>query len=67
MTDLQIGGRVPAPRSFHTLTAVGNKAVLFGGRGKNDKHFANFDVFDFGMAAFESFLHHIFFFFFGQV
>ncbi|CAG5120142.1 unnamed protein product, partial [Candidula unifasciata] len=46
MTDLQVGGKVPAPRSFHTLTAAGNKAVLFGGRGRDDKHFDTFDVFD---------------------
>lgn len=50
-TDLQVGGKVPAPRSFHTLTSAGNKAVLFGGRGRDDRHFDNFDVFDLGMAC----------------
>ncbi|KAK7011091.1 kelch domain-containing protein 1 [Biomphalaria glabrata] len=48
LTDLSVTGQVPAPRSFHSLTAVGNKAVLFGGRGRNDQHFDKFDVFDFG-------------------
>ncbi|KAH9520447.1 kelch domain-containing protein 1 [Bulinus truncatus] len=46
-TDLTVAGSVPAPRSFHSLTALGSKAVLFGGRGRNDQHFENFDVFDF--------------------
>jgi len=47
MTDLKITGDCPAARSFHTLTSVGNRAVLFGGRGRDHKHFDSFDVFDF--------------------
>ena len=43
-----MSGQTPAARSFHTLTAVGNRAVLFGGRGTDNSHFADFDVFDFG-------------------
>ncbi|CAL1544468.1 unnamed protein product [Lymnaea stagnalis] len=47
LTDLTVTGQVPAPRSFHSMTAIGDKAVLFGGRGRNDQHFDSFDVFDF--------------------
>lgn len=46
--DLTASGQIPAPRSFHSLTAVGERAVLFGGRGRNDQHFDTFDVYDFG-------------------
>ncbi|XP_059148384.1 kelch domain-containing protein 2-like [Physella acuta] len=45
--DLNAAGQTPAPRSFHSLTAVGERAVLFGGRGRNDQHFDTFDVYDF--------------------
>lgn len=45
-TEMQVGGLKPEPRSFHTLTAVGNKAVLFGGRGRDNQHFDAFQVFD---------------------
>ncbi|XP_005098914.1 kelch domain-containing protein 2 isoform X2 [Aplysia californica] len=47
ITDLKVSGDAPAARSFHTLTSVGNRAVLFGGRGRDHQHFSNFDVFDF--------------------
>ncbi|KAK3764256.1 hypothetical protein RRG08_033338, partial [Elysia crispata] len=45
-TDMKIEGPLPGPRSFHTLTTVGNKAVLFGGRGRDNKHFDAFEIFD---------------------
>ncbi|RUS86758.1 hypothetical protein EGW08_005481 [Elysia chlorotica] len=44
--DMKTEGLVPGARSFHTLTAFGNKAVLFGGRGRDNQHFDTFDVFD---------------------
>lgn len=46
-TDLSVGGLTPAPRSFHTLTAVGNTAVLYGGRGRGHQHYDTFHLFDF--------------------
>ncbi|GFO37974.1 kelch domain-containing protein 1 [Plakobranchus ocellatus] len=46
LTDMKVEGPVPAPRSFHSLTSVAGKAVLFGGRGRDNHHFDTFDVFD---------------------
>ena len=53
---MKIEGPLPGPRSFHTLTTVGNKAVLFGGRGRDNKHFDAFEIFDIGRFNCFSFL-----------
>lgn len=45
-TDLSPKGAPPAPRSFHTLTAVGSRLVVMGGRGRSNEHFADVHIFD---------------------
>ena len=41
-------GRQPEPRSFHTITAVGNRVVVFGGRSLEDSHFSDLHIYDSG-------------------
>ena len=41
-------GRQPEPRSFHTITAVGNRVVVFGGRSLEDCHFNDLHIYDSG-------------------
>jgi amphiphysin len=36
--DFKVKGRQPEPRSFHSTTAVGNKVVVMGGRGKPEEN-----------------------------
>ncbi|XP_046358881.2 rab9 effector protein with kelch motifs-like [Haliotis rufescens] len=45
-TDLQVKGRQPEPRSFHTAFSVGKRAVIMGGRGTGNQHFADIHIFD---------------------
>nr|KAG5708616.1 hypothetical protein BaRGS_033037 [Batillaria attramentaria] len=45
-TSLSPKGLAPQPRSFHTLTAVGNRLVVIGGRGRSNAHFADVHIFD---------------------
>jgi len=47
-TDMQIKGELPAPRSFHSTTAVGNRVVITGGRAQDNTHLADIHVFDAG-------------------
>ncbi|KAH3781796.1 kelch domain-containing protein 1-like isoform X2 [Dreissena polymorpha] len=44
--DMKITGQLPAPRSFHSTTAMGGRVVVVGGRGVDDKHLADLHVFD---------------------
>ena len=46
--DFKVKGRQPEPRSFHSTTAVGNKVVVMGGRGKQNQHYADLHIFDTG-------------------
>ena len=46
--ELACKGRLPAPRSFHTATAVGKRVVVMGGRAQDNKHLADFNVYDTG-------------------
>ena len=46
LNDLQITGRRPQPCSFHSLTAVGDRAVLIGGLNNNDQHLNEIHIFD---------------------
>ena len=46
MTELVVHGCPPEPRSFHTVTAVGDRVVVAGGRGTSDQHFQDFHIFD---------------------
>ncbi len=48
MKELTVEGRQPQPRSFHSCTAVGSRAVVIGGRGPSDQHYQDFHVFDSG-------------------
>ena len=41
-----VNGLQPEPRSFHTVTAVEHRVVVFGGRGTSNQHFNGFDIFD---------------------
>ena len=50
MTDLVVHGCQPEPRSFHTVTAVGDRVVVMGGRGLSDQHFKDFHIFDTGIS-----------------
>jgi len=44
-----VKGRQPEPRSFHTLTAVGDsRLVVLGGRGVSNNHYNDVDIFDIG-------------------
>ncbi|KAK3096994.1 hypothetical protein FSP39_005475, partial [Pinctada imbricata] len=45
-TDLVMKGKPPTPRSFHTTTAVGKRVVIIGGRGQDDQHLSDFEIFD---------------------
>ena len=45
---MQVKGEWPAPRSFHTATAVGKRMVVMGGRGQDNNHLADFHIFDTG-------------------
>lgn len=45
-TDLECKGQPPAPRSFHTATAVGKRIVVMGGRASDNSHLADFSVYD---------------------
>lgn len=45
--DMKCKGQWPAPRSFHTTTAVGRRVVT-GGRGQDNNHHADFHIFDTG-------------------
>ena len=47
-TQLEVKGQPPAPRSFHTATAVGKRIVVMGGRGVDNHHLADFHIFDTG-------------------
>ena len=46
--ELACKGRLPVPRSFHTATAVGKRVVVMGGRAQDNKHLADFNVYDTG-------------------
>jgi len=50
VTDLVVHGCQPEPRSFHTVTAVGDRVVVMGGRGLSDQHFKDFHIFDTGIS-----------------
>ncbi|XP_014668880.1 PREDICTED: kelch domain-containing protein 1-like [Priapulus caudatus] len=39
-------GRLPAPRSFHTGTAVGRRMVVLGGRSTDNQHYNDLHIFD---------------------
>lgn len=41
-------GEYPAPRSFHSVTAVGARVVVMGGRAHDNTHLADCHVFDTG-------------------
>ncbi|XP_070543260.1 kelch domain-containing protein 1-like isoform X2 [Ptychodera flava] len=41
-----VTGRQPEPRSFHTVTGVGKRVVVIGGRGQDNKHFNDLHIFD---------------------
>ncbi|XP_025077294.1 LOW QUALITY PROTEIN: kelch domain-containing protein 1-like [Pomacea canaliculata] len=45
-TELKVQGIPPAPRSFHSMTAVGKRVVVIGGRGRDNSHFADLHIFD---------------------
>ncbi|CAH1796061.1 unnamed protein product [Owenia fusiformis] len=45
-TELQVKGRQPEPRSFHTCTAVNHRMVVMGGRSIDNQHFADFHILD---------------------
>lgn len=44
--DMKCKGQWPAPRSFHTTTAVGKRVIVTGGRGQDNNHLADFHIFD---------------------
>ncbi|WAR00752.1 KLDC1-like protein, partial [Mya arenaria] len=44
--EMEIRGELPAARSFHTTTAVGNQVIVIGGRGQDNTHLADLHVFD---------------------
>ncbi len=46
---MKVAGRQPDPRSFHTATTVGNRVVVLGGRGIQNQHFDEVNIFDTGM------------------
>ena len=45
---MDISGRQPEPRSFHTATTVGKRVVVLGGRGITNQHFGDVNIFDVG-------------------
>lgn len=44
--NMKCKGVSPSPRSFHTASAVGNRVVVLGGRGKENQHFDDVNIFD---------------------
>lgn len=44
-------GQPPAPRSFHSVTAVGTRVVVIGGRAENNDHLSDLHVFDTGLLS----------------
>lgn len=47
--DMKIEGRPPAPRSFHSVTSVGNRVLVIGGRAEDNSHLSDVQVFDTGV------------------
>jgi len=45
-TCCQCYGCPPQPRSFHASAAVGSRLIIHGGRGVNNQHFDDFNIFD---------------------
>jgi len=45
-TKITTRGINPSPRSFHTLTAIGSKLVVYGGLNIGDEHLSDVHVFD---------------------
>lgn len=54
--ELNPAGTPPGPRSFHTFTAAGGRAVVIGGRGRDNSHYADVHLFDTGTYTTLSFL-----------
>ena len=46
--ELDPKGAAPAPRSFHSVAAVGSQVVVVGGRGRDNSHFADIHLYDCG-------------------
>ncbi|ELU06027.1 hypothetical protein CAPTEDRAFT_219898 [Capitella teleta] len=46
LTDIKPLGRLPEPRSFHSVTAVDSRVVVFGGRGSADEDLPGMHIFD---------------------
>ncbi|XP_070205613.1 kelch domain-containing protein 1-like [Littorina saxatilis] len=45
-TELKPKGAPPGPRSFHTAVAAGSRVVIMGGRGRDNSHFGDVQLFD---------------------
>ena len=46
--EVAVKGQQPEPRSYHSLTTIGSRVVVFGGRGLKNQHFNDFHIFDTG-------------------
>ncbi|XP_013407938.1 kelch domain-containing protein 1 [Lingula anatina] len=43
---VSVKGCQPEPRSFHTVTAVGARVVVIGGRSQSNQHYDDLNIFD---------------------
>ncbi|KAL8577885.1 hypothetical protein ACOMHN_018690 [Nucella lapillus] len=43
--ELKSEGKLPEPRSFHTVSAVGQQVIVIGGRGRDNSHFADIHIY----------------------
>jgi amphiphysin len=46
LTDFTSFGRKPEPRSFHSMTTIDDRVVIFGGLGVSNQHLPGIHVFD---------------------